>query len=87
MVVMMQVFKDFLKRDLAIEDFVVFPGPYNSGMKLGQVVKFTPQNVKIRWTRKGYRDQVETEETLRRSSECVKVEGADLTFYLLSGEY
>jgi hypothetical protein len=79
--------KDFLKRELALEDFVVFPGPYNGGMKLGQVVKFTPQNVRVRWTRKDYRGDVITTETLRASTECVKVDGPDLTFYLLSGEY
>jgi hypothetical protein len=82
-----KVYNDFLKRELALEDFVVFPGPYNGGMKLGQIVKFTPQNVKIRWTRKDYRGNIITKDTYRPSKECVRVDGPDLTFYLLSGEY
>ena len=74
--------KDFLKRELALDDYVVFPGPYNSGMKLGRVIKFTPQNVKIEHP--GWRGQMTT--TLRKSTQCVKVEGPDLTFFLLSRE-
>ena len=82
----MSEFKDFLKRDLEIGDYIVFPAPYGGGMKLGKVVKFTPKQVRIEWTYK-WRDQVRTESTPRYSNQCVRVEGPDLTMYLLSGEY
>jgi hypothetical protein len=82
-----KVFKDFLNRDITIGDYVVFPAPYGQGLKLGKIVKFTPQNMRVEWTRKGYRGNVETTNTLRTVKECVKVEGPDLTMYLLSGDY
>jgi hypothetical protein len=81
-----KVFKDFLNRDLAIDDYVVFPAPYGNGMKLGKVIKFTPQQIRVEWTSK-YRDQVHYRNTTRYSSQCVRVEGPDLTMYLLSGDY
>jgi hypothetical protein len=84
---MTQVFKDFLNRDITIGDYVVFPAPYGQGLKLGKIVKFTPKNMRVQWSRKDYRGNVSNEDTLRTVKECVKVEGADLTLYLLSGDY
>jgi len=84
---MTQVFKDFLKRDLDVGDYVVFPAPYGQGLKLGKIVKFTPKNMRVAWTRKDYRGNVSNEETIRQVKECVKVEGQELTMYLLSGDY
>ena len=72
--------KDFLNRELALDDHVVFPGAYNGGMKLGKIVKFTPKNVKVEHP--GWRGEMTT--TLRAANQCVKVEGPDLTFFLLS---
>ena len=74
--------KDFLNRELAVEDYVVFPAPYG-GMKLGKIIKFTPKNVKIEHP--GWRGGTMTT-TLRAASQCVRVEGPDLTFVLLSRE-
>lgn len=82
-----KIFKDFLNREITIGDYVVFPAPYGQGLKLGKIVKFTPQNMRVEWTRKNYRGMVDTENTVRAVKECVKVEGPDLTMYLLSGEY
>lgn len=82
-----QVFKDFLNRNIDIGDYVVFPAPYGQGLKLGKIVKFTPKNMRVSWSRKSYRGGVTTEETIRAVKECVKVEGPDLTMYLLSGDY
>ena len=79
--------RDFLKRELAIDDYVVFPGPYGGGMKLGRIVKFTPQQIRVEWTYKLRSGAVVTRDTTRRSRECVRVEGPDLTMYLLSGDY
>ena len=77
--------RDFLNRELALDDYVVFPGSYNGGMKLGKIVKFTPKNVKIEhpgWNWRTNNGQITT--TLRDSSQVVRVEGPDLTFFLLS---
>ena len=81
-----QVVKDFLKRELAIGDYVVFPAPYG-GMKLGKIVKFTPKQIRVEWTYKSYRGIVESTSAPRYANQCVRVEGPDLTMYLLSGEY
>lgn len=72
--------KDFLLRDIDIDDFVVFPGPYNGGMKLGKVIKHTASNIRVEYP--GWKGNII--DTLRRPSQCVKVEGPDLTFFLLS---
>ncbi len=74
--------KDFLNRDLALEDYVVFPGAYNGGMKLGKVIKFTPKNVRIEHP--VWRGAMTS--TLRAPGQCVRVEGPDLTFFLLSAQ-
>ena len=72
--------RDFLNRPIALDDYVVFPGAYNGGMKLGRIIKFTPQNVRIEHP--GWRGAMTS--TLRSPGQCVKVEGPDLTFFLLS---
>ena len=72
--------KDFLNRALVLDDYVVFPSAYNGGMKLGKIIKFTPKNVKIEHP--GWNGKMTS--TLRPADQCVKVEGPDLTFFLLS---
>lgn len=72
--------RDFLNRELALDDYVVFSGAYNGGMKLGKIIKFTPKNVKVEHP--GWRGATTT--TLRAPGQCVRVEGLDLTFFLLS---
>ena len=81
------VYKDFLNREITVGDYVVFPAPYGQGLKLGKITKFTPKNMRVEWSRKNYRGGIDTEDTLRQVKECVKVEGPELTMYLLSGEY
>ena len=78
--------KDFLKRDLAIGDYVVFPAPYG-GMKLGKIIRFSPKQIRVEWTYKGNHGTVGHTDTSRYSNQCVRVEGPDLTMYLLSGDY
>ena len=78
--------KDFLKRDLAIGDYVVFPAPYG-GMKLGKIIRFSPKQIRVEWTYKGNRGTVGAMDASRYSNQCVRVEGPDLTMYLLSGDY
>ena len=72
--------KDFLNRELAIDDYVVFPGPYNGGMKLGKIIKFTPKQIRVEYP--GWRGEMTS--SVRYPREVVKVEGPDLTFFLLS---
>lgn len=82
--------KDFLNRELAIDDYVVFPAPHGAGMKLGKVIKFTPKQIRVEWTYKAtWRsgNEIFTDSATRYSNQCVKVEGPDLTMYLLSGDY
>jgi hypothetical protein len=43
--------------------------------------------MRVSWARKDYRGNVTNEETIRQVKECVKVEGPELTMFLLSGEY
>lgn len=82
-----KIYKDFLNRELSLGDYVVFPAPRGAGMKLGKVIKFTPLQIRVEWTYKSYRGEVETDSAVRVSTECVRVEGPDLTMYLLSGNY
>jgi hypothetical protein len=81
------VFQDFLKRDLSVGDYVVFPAPYGGGMKLGKIIRFTPKQLRVEWTYKSHRGGIAASDASRYSNQCVKVEGPDLTMYLLSGEY
>ena len=80
-------FSDFLNREINIGDYVVFPGPYNVGMKLGKVIRFTPKKIRVEWTYKSYKGKLITTDTARISNQCVRVEGPDLFMYLLSGDY
>lgn len=84
---MTKIYKDFLNRELALGDYVVFPAPRGGGMKLGKVIKFTPLQIRVEWTYKNYRGIVDTESAVRVANQCVRVEGPDLTMYLLSGDY
>lgn len=76
----MEEARDFLNRPITIGDYVVFPGAYNGGMKLGKIIKFTPKNIRVEHP--GWRGSMTS--TLRAPGQCVKVEGPDLTFFLLS---
>jgi hypothetical protein len=71
--------EDFLKRKLNIDDSVVFIPPYSKTMTLGRVIAFSPKMVRVLyhdWRNREY-------ETSRKPGELVKVDGPDLTMYLL----
>lgn len=80
---------DFLKRELALGDYVVFPAPYGSGMKLGKIIKFTPKQIRVEWTYKATwrNNEILSDSAPRYANQCVRVEGPDLTMFLLSGDY
>ena len=71
--------EDFLKLKLDIGDSVVFIPPYSKTMTLGRVVAFSPKMVRV-----VYHDWKNREiESNRYPGELVKVDGPDLTMYLL----
>lgn len=41
--------KDFLNREVYVGDKVVFNEPYYKGLTMGEIVKFTPKGVKIKY--------------------------------------
>ena len=82
--------EDFLKRKLEIGDSVVFIPPYSKTMTLGRVaysktmtlgrvVAFSPKMVRVVY--RAWKDQ--EREVSRKPGELVKVDGPDLTMYLL----
>jgi hypothetical protein len=69
--------QDFLKRDLAIGDNVLMISEQSRTFKLGRVAKFTASGTRAQiLTRGGYHK-------LQHSEQVVKVDGPDLTMYLL----
>ena len=71
--------EDFLKRKLEIGDSVVFIPPYSKTMTLGRIVAFSPKMVRVVY--RAWKDQ--EREVSRKPGELVKVDGPDLTMYLL----
>jgi uncharacterized phage-like protein YoqJ len=72
--------KDFLGRELAVDDFVVFMKQHYRELKLAKIKRFTKTGKPyICWqTKWGER------ELLQNGSQLVKVEGPDLTAFLLT---
>ena len=70
--------KDRLERDLAVGDCVVY---VDSGrLEIGSILKITPKMVKVaRVGSRGYWSRG----TLKYPNDLVKLEGQDLTLYLL----
>lgn len=69
--------KDFLGRELEINDYVIMINPGYREFKLAQVIKFTPMSARVKYGPTHY------EEILQGPSQLVKVEGPDLTAALL----
>jgi hypothetical protein len=72
--------KDFLKRDLEIGDSVIIMEPGYRNFVIGQIVLFTPKNVRIRYVR----NSIYTEDIVVEPHRIIKLIGPDLTMYLLS---
>lgn len=72
--------KDFLGRELAVDDFVIFMRQGYRELKLAKVKSFTKTGKpRICWqTKWGER------ELLQEGTQVVKVEGPDLTAFLLT---
>ena len=73
--------KDFLGRELALGDSVIIIAPNYRHFVLARVIKFTPKQVRVAynndWNGYGYC------ELLQSPSQLTKVDGPDLTMYLL----
>ena len=68
--------RDFLKRELAVDDYVVFITPNYRSLKLGKITRFTNTMCVVSYN-KG-------RTVLRQQpDQLVKVEGEDLTAYFL----
>jgi hypothetical protein len=74
--------KDYLGRDLALGDFVVFMRPRYREFALGCIVKFTPTGM----ARVKYGENSRYE-ILQGGAQLVKVEGAELSVLLLKQKH
>ncbi len=72
--------EDFLKRKLEIGDSVIFLVPNQRFLVLGRVINFGKVQVRIQYMKPGYQDP---KEVSRYPSEVVRVDGPELTMYLL----
>lgn len=77
----MTVHKDFLGKELAVGDFVIFIRQGYRSFKLANVIGLTPMKVRIKWGDPSWA------EMLQNPTSLVKVEGPDLTMFLLQQDY
>jgi hypothetical protein len=69
--------RDFLGRELQLDDYVIFQRQSYRGYKLGKVIKFTPQKVRVKYGESKYLELLQAPEQL------IKVEGEEVTMYYL----
>jgi hypothetical protein len=69
--------RDFLGRELRLDDYVIFQQQSYRGYKLGKVIKFTPQKVRVKYGESKYLELLQAPEQL------IKVEGEEVTMYYL----
>ena len=74
----MTTHKDFLGRTLSVGDRVIMMAQHSREFKLAQVVKLTPKKVKVAWAEYDWATYT------TESERFVRVEGPDLTRYLLT---
>ena len=73
--------KDFLKRPLELGDSVILIRPRYREFVLARITKFTAQKVEVTWIDKNY--STGYEKMLQDPHQLCKVDGPDLTAYLL----
>lgn len=76
--------KDFLGRPLELDDSVIFITPGYRDYTLGRVIKFTAQKVRVAYQRHKNSDSVS--DIIQHSSQLIKVDGPELTMFLLKGK-
>lgn len=71
--------QDFLKRDLHIDDYVILINPSYRRLLLARVTRFTEtgNGCYVKWGESAY------DEKRQSGDQLVKVEGPDLTMYML----
>ena len=69
--------RDFLGRELQLDDYVIFQQQHYRGYRLGKIIKFTPQKVRVKWGDSKY------SELLQAPEQLVKVEGQEAVMYYL----
>lgn len=76
--------QDFLKREIAINDSVITIIPGYRNLVLGRVIRISPKTVRVQYSVPfGYR-KGEVKEVSRDPADVVKVDGPELTMYLLT---
>lgn len=75
--------QDIIGRDLAVGDIVAFKFPYGKDLGVGTVIKIAKKTVRIEYRGTNWRGVDETMDSLAKPSNVVKLEGPDLTLYLL----
>ncbi len=70
--------RDFLGRKLAVGDRVIMMAQHSREFKLAQIVKMTPKKVKVAWAEYDWATYT------TESERFVRVEGPDLTWYLMT---
>ena len=75
--------KDFLGRELEIGNLVAFEGVNGGGLVLGRIERFSPKQAAI--SPLTDHNSWSSRKTISRySSQCVKVDDADVTLFLLT---
>lgn len=70
--------RDFLGRKLDIGDRVIMMAQHYREFKLAQIIKMTPKKVKVAWGDRSWETYTSEPERF------VRVEGPDLTWYLMT---
>ena len=75
--------KDFIGRELTVGDVVAFEGVNGGGLVLGRIEKFSPKQASL--TPLSDHNSWSSKKTISRySSQCVKIDDADITMFLLT---
>jgi hypothetical protein len=69
--------RDFLGRELQLDDYVIYQKQSYRGYNLAKVIKFTPQKVRVKYGDSKYCELLQAPEQL------VKVEGQEVVMYYL----
>lgn len=75
-----ETMKDFIDRDLSVGDYVAYTPPYHSRNYLGVVIGFTAKQVRVRFVGG---PQAKQDDCIRSPRDLVKVDGPELSLYVL----
>lgn len=76
--------KDFLNREIDVDDSVIMIIPGFRNLVLGRVIRIGPKTVRVQYTAPFGYNKDEIFEVSRAPRDVVKVDGPDLTMYLLT---